>query len=320
MRLHRVALLLLLGISPASPVGVCGAQSNDARLTREELADPLAPWTLETSGRVPGGRSPQTDPAAGPLVPSDAPADSQLPPAVDRPLRGDEVAVVRCRQLLIGHPEHARRLATLLRAGAALEDAKRAIGGVDIVERQRDYALEDLEPDLRAEIETLPAGGWTRVRTWRGRSALVQVVARLQLSRSALPLLGEGLSDAERERLSASYRMNAAPPTPRTPAPNETAILQPAAVLEQVKPETPANLQDGGEVVVLVEVGREGEAVDARVQYSSNPALEEAALTAARRSRYRAATRLGIPEPGSVTLTFRFASPGASPEENPGGD
>jgi len=227
--------------------------------------------------------------------------------------------VVRCRQIQIGHPQHARRLASLLRAGAALEDARRAIGGIEVVERQRDYALEDLEPDLRREIEALPDGGWTRPRTWRGRSVLVQVVGRLRVSRATLPKLGEGLSDAERERLTTRYRLNAAPPPPRPKDSSESAMLQPAAVLEQVQPETPANVQDGGEVEVLVEVGREGEAVDVRVQYASNPALTDAALTAARRSRYRAATRLGIPEPGTVTLTFRFTAPGAS-EENPDGD
>jgi TonB family protein len=254
------------------------------------------------------------------MVPSDAPAESEREPEAEQPLRGDEVAVVRCRQVLVGYPEHARRLSALLRSGATFEEARRAIGGVDMVERQRDYALEDLEPDLRTEIEALPEGGWTRVRTWRGRSALVQLVARLQRSRSSLPVLGEGLSEAERERLSSRFRLNAAPPPPQRPQnPDETAV-QHAAVLEQVKPETPADAQEGGEVVVVVEVGREGEAVDVRVRSSTNPALEEAALNAARRSRYRAATRLGIAEPGTVTLSFRFAPPGVTSEEDRGHD
>jgi len=300
-------------------VAVCTAQPFTSRLTPEEIADPLAPWSFEFWRNAPGQIDPRTGPATGPLVPGDAPTEPDREHEAAQPLRGDEVAVVHCRQILIGHPEHARRLAALLGAGATLEDARRAIGGVDVVERQRNYALEDLEPDLRTEIEALPDGGWTRLRTWRGRSVLVQVVDRLQLSRSMLPALGEGLSDAEREKLSARFRLNASPPPPRPQNPDQTAE-QPAAVLEQVKPETPPNVQGGGEVVVLVEVGREGEAVDVRVLNSTNPALEEAALNAARRSRYRAATRLGIPEQGTVTVTFRFAAPGAPPEENPGGD
>ncbi len=297
-------------------VALCTAQPSSSRLTREEIADPLAPWTLEASGQAPLG--PRANPTDSPLVPSDAPTESEREAEAEQPLRGDEIPVVRCRQILIGHPEHARRLAALLRAGASLQDARRAIGGVDVVERQRDYAIEDLEPELRAEIEALPEGGWTRVHTWRGRAALVQVVARLQRSRSMLPVLGEGLSAEERERLSARFRLNAPPPpTPRPQNPEDTAI-QVAAVIDQVKPETPENVLEGGEVVVFVEVGSEGEAVDVRVQTSTNPALEAAALDAARRSRYRAATRLGTPEPGSVTITFRFAAPGAPPEEDPG--
>lgn len=323
----RCPLAVTLGVAlcaVALSASIATAQPGTSRLTPEEIADPLAPWTLEASGSGPAAPPPPPvtgDPGAGPIavpmVPSDAPVDAEREPEVPQPLSGDEVTVVHCRQISLGYPEQARRLAELLGAGATLEDARRALGGVEWVERQRDYALEDLEADLRAEIESLPDGGWTRVRTWRGRSILVQVVSRTQRSRSALPVLGEGLNQEERDRITARFRLNTPPPA-RAQSPEETAMLQPAAVLEQAKPEAPADLQEGGEVVVLVEVGREGEAVNVRVQHASNAALEAAAITAARRSRYRAATRLGIPEPGTVTLTFRFASPGA-PEE-PGGD
>ena len=301
---------------------IAAAQPHGSRLTPEEIADPLAPWTLEASGPTPVSRVPNPGPVVAPIVPDDAPRDAttepERQPETSQPLQGDEVAVVHCRQISLGNPEHARRLAELLRAGATLEDAGRALGGVEWTERERDYALEDLEADLRAEIESLPDGGWTRPRTWRGRSILVQVVSRTQRSRRALPVLGQGLSPEERDQLTARFRLNKPPPT-RPQNPEETAMVQPAAVLEQATPETPADVQEGGEVVVVVSVGREGEAVDVRVQHATNPALEAAAINAARSSRYRAATRLGIPEPGTVTLTFRFASPGA-PANEPGGD
>jgi TonB family protein len=305
VKTHVAVVLALIASTAAAQVG--------SRLTREEIADPLAPWTLEAVVARPVA----TAPGSSPMVPSDAPAET--PPALEpeRPPRGDEIPTVRCRQISLGSPDHARRLAALLQAGAALEDARRALGGVDLIERQRDYALEDLEPDLRAELESLPIGGWTRVRSWRGRSILVQVVSRAPRVRAALPALGEGLSDSERERLTTRFRLNAPPPPPpRGAERDDQAALQPAAVIEQAKPEPPAGLEQGGEVEVLVEVGREGEPVDVRVKYASNPLLEASALEAARRSRYRAATRLGIPEPGTVTLTFRYAAPGAPEEQS----
>lgn len=305
-------------LAAAVSSGGSGAWSDPPphRLTPEEIADRLAPWSLERRTAGPAAPAlPQPGPAEG-----DAPAalETAALPAAPAPQTAappaERVLVARCRQIWIGSPEHARRLAALLQAGAPFEDAQRGIEGLEIDVRVRDYAVDDLAPDIRSWIATAEDSAWSDVRSWRGRSVLLQVLSREVRGRDTLPALGLGLDEREREELAQSLRSpfqsqvpQAAQQQPQAPLPDFAA----ASVLNRVDPRPPENVLTGGVVTVLVEVGREGEVVDVRVQSSSNPVFEEAALLAARSSTYQAARRGGIPEAGTVTVTFLFAAPGS---------
>lgn len=295
-------------------VRVAGSSPLVRRLTPQEMADPLAPWSLETRTPPPAPASPvpqDTTAAEATATPGVAPSPSTPSPSPE--VSGERVLVVRCRQLLISNPEHARRLAALLRSGARLEDARRSVEGLELDERTRDYAIDDLDLDLRTWIESAADSAWSTVRSWRGRSAIVQIQSREVRGRDTLPALGEGLDAREREQLAQRLRAPIAPPAPAglPHSPAASADFAAAAVLNRVDPRPPEDVFTGGIVTVLVEVGREGEVVDTRIQSSTNPAFEAAALVAARASTYKAAVRNGIPEPGTVTLTFQFAAPGS---------
>ena len=61
-------------------------------------------------------------------------------------------------------------------------------------------------------------------------------------------------------------------------------------------------------IAVLVHIDATGLVRDAKVIRGGNPALEWAALDAAKRWRFQAATRNGIPVEADVTIPFRFSS------------
>jgi hypothetical protein len=320
-----LAMLLAGAVRPAAAQLAQNSQAEppEARVSGAEAADPLEPWSLEvkiSTGTPPPSRNPvpiasalEPNPASGvdpattrpPLQPSDA--DRPERPADPRDL--EKVQAVTCRQLLIADPQKAARLATLLRSGASFEDAQRALGHVDVVEQSRDYALEELAPDIRAEIASLPVGGWSTVRPWRGRSAIFQVVAKDERERRALPQLGRGLGTDEQNDLAADRRQVAK--TRRPSSTEETADFENAAVVTQVSPEYPPNANGPGEVTVQVQLGASDDVIEAIVMHASDPVFEFPARDAARRSQYRSARRNGIPEKSAVTLTFKFVAPQA---------
>jgi TonB family protein len=268
-------------------------------------ADPLAPWPLEDTGL------PAPVPAPPPLP---APADTALRalPAAPRASAdsGEVVLVVHTRQILVSDPTQAGLLERLLQRGVAFETAQRTLGITEVDERRREYAVDELEPRIRAEIEALPDSAWSRGRPWRGRTAFFQVLRREERRRGSVPPLGENLDDKERSRLANLYRAAERPAT--APPPGVDPDLVPAAVVDQVKAEFPPAASESGEVTLAVEVGRIGDVVSVRVESSTHPIFEPPAIAAARASTYRAAMRAGLPEPGTVRLTYRFAAPASA--------
>jgi hypothetical protein len=227
------------------------------------------------------------------------------------------VLVVTCRQLLVSDPRIAERLGRLLRSGATLEEAEKALGRVDLDEATRKYAIDDLQPELRAEVEALPVGGWSDVRPWHGRSSLFQVVAKEDRPRGSVPELGQNLDAREQERIANLQRASSTGNRPSVPVAN--ADVQPAAVVEQARAQYPPNVQESADVSVQVTVGLSDDYVDARVVNSTNSLFDQPALDAAQRSTYRSARRNGIPERGTVMLNFRFVAPGqeTAPDTQP---
>jgi TonB family protein len=319
----RRRAVLILGVWGAMAAPGRAANELDPRLTPRERADLLEPWALEPRP----GEVPMPVPPVLPVPPAaDVPTDAEIgSPATEQPSPspspsdGVGVEIVRCRQLTIGQPARAERLAALLQSGADLETARRAVGGADIVERTREYVLDDLEPDIRAEIASLPEGGWSRVRTTRGRATIFQVVAKSRRDAATLPELGAGLGQEEQARLQATLKPR---PAPVRPVQDETRDAEAAAVVTQVQPEYPQGATTSGEVTVLVRIGRADDVINAEVQSSTDPQFNDAALRAARRSTYRAARTDGIPSVSTVTVTFKFVAPaqaGQDPTQPPPG-
>ncbi len=311
MRHPAVVVLVTLFVAAAARA----AGDIEVRLTPAESRDLLEPWTLEYESEtaepllvgqpVPVAANPDTVAAhtAAPLRPAPPADDSEVGGSVGR----EKVLVVRCRQLLVGQRRAAERLARLLRAGAPLEDARKAIGSIDIDDRTRDYAVEDLQPDLRTEVETLPEGAWSTVRDWNGRAALFQVVSKQTRERRSIPELGAGLGTDEQNRLAREQRP--IPPSRPRPANDETSDLEGAEVVNQITPEYPEGATKAGEVTILVTVGRSDEVTTLETLSSTDPVFDQAAQDAARRSTYRAQRQSGVPVGGTVRVTFRFPAP-----------
>jgi len=299
-----VALQLALDPSRAQNV----ASTAPPGLTQREIDDPLEPLSLEPGVAPvlpPAPVIPDTAQAALPESTRAAAADSTaLPPAEP----AEQVLVVQCRQLLVSDPRQAERLAVLLRAGKSLDEARRAVGTVDIDESTRTYALDELQPELGAEVDSLAPGSWSRLREWRGRSALYQVVSKEEKPRDSIPALGEGLDAAEQQRV-AGLRRSQPAAARAAPAPAEGDV-QPATVVEKATPKYPEGIAESADVTVQVEVGLSDDYVGARIVSSTNAQFDQAALDAAQRSSYRSARRNGVPERGSVTIQFRFVAPG----------
>lgn len=292
-----------------------------------------APGVAQTLTRVPPPAHPLEQwrlgpaPAATTVIPAptvpEAPSDTAsvaLPdfqPAAEPDSLGDEeVEVVRCRQVLVSDPERAALLGRMLRHGTPLEDATHKLGIVDHVQSVRDYALADINPVLRAQLEALPDSAWSAGHRWRGRTVYVQILSREVRPRGSIPKLGEGLEESERQRVARLQRLQ----EPDVRAPAVDPGVEPAAVIEQEPPKYPAAATGAGEVRLRVEVGRLAEVLAVTVEYASDPVFETPAIEAARGSRYRAARRPpGIAEPGTVMLTYKFAAPDAaeSQEQEP---
>ena len=321
----RIVLLRTVLVAACS-VAAAASRAAETRLTPGEQQDPLEPWSMEevplerTQALVPLPAPARQDttaitmPAPAPATPSPAPLvpDDSDPAAAARARAAKEqVLVVRCRQLLVGQPAAAERLGELLRSGSSLEAARRAAGSPEVTDRTRDYAIDELQPDLRREVESLPEGGWSRPRPWNGRVALFQVVSKETRERGTIPALGAGLSADEQSRLARTQRERPAPAAvaAATETNNETRDVEPAAVVQQGQVAPPENALTGGTVTVVVQVGRTDDVNDVRVEFSTDPMFNQAALDAARRSTYRSARRNGIPEPGTVKITFNFPAP-----------
>jgi hypothetical protein len=270
-----------------------------------EPADPLEQWSLDP---VPPPAAVSSVPAPAPVIPDSLAASAPLP-APEATVPGDtvRVLVVRCRQILVSNPQRAATLEKLLHLGVPLDKATKSLGITDLVQNTRTYAIDDLGPEIRAEIESVPDSTWSRARPWRGRYALYQVVGREESPRNAVPKLGEGLDAQERSRLNSRLQ-RAQQPVPAQ-APQVDSDFVPASVEQQAPAEYPAAATGNGEVAILVEVGRTGTPGDIRVDTSTDPVFEAPAKTAARNSKYRDATRAGIPEPGTVRLVYKFAAP-----------
>ena len=294
-------------------VAIAALAGADPRWTERERSDLLEPWSMEPGTATSAAPTPsRSQPPASdaPDAGRDAAADAARPGVVPQ---GEGIDVVRCRQLIISQPARAERLVALLRAGTDLETAKRSLGGVDVVERTRDYPLADLEPDIRQEIAGLSDGGWSRVRTTRGRAVVFQLVAREHRDPASLPAFGTGLGADEMARV---QRLQRPRPAPR-PVRDETSDAEGAAIVQQVDPEYPAGATESGSVTVRVQLGRADDVVDVQIESATHEIFKDAALRAARYSTYRTSRRDGIPEVSSVTVTFNFVAP---PSLVPGAD
>jgi len=297
---------------PAAPVGA-DTLATRPRPRLPEPADPLEQWSLDPvpaqtgTGIVPAVPVPVVPGAPEPsTVPAPAPESAGVSPET---ASGDaeQVLVVHCRQILVNDPHRAAALERMLRAGVPLEKAAKSLGIVDLVQSSRRYVIDELSPEVRAEIESVPDSTWSRARPWRGRYAFYQVLGREQRPRSAVPKLGEGLDAGERSRLASGLQRLPQPTASQPPAPD--ADFQPAVVEQQELAEYPAAATGSGEVTLVVDVGRTGAPLGVRVEASTDPIFEGPAIEAARRSRYRAAVRSGTTEPGTVRLTYKFTAP-----------
>jgi hypothetical protein len=204
----------------------------------------------------------------------------------------ESIAIVKCRQLLVSDPKQAARLAGLLRAGTHYDEAIQVLGRAEIDDRTREYALEELSPDVRAEIDAL-AGGWLEHRAPLPRAQPhLPGAGQRQRERRTLPALGAGLDTEEQNRVAAASRQSA---QPQRPAAGETSDLEPASVVQQQTPEYPQGATGSGEVTVDVEVGLSDDLIDARIVHSSDTIFETSATDAARAhsTGRRAATASG---------------------------
>jgi hypothetical protein len=274
-------------------------------------ADPLEPWSLEAA-------------PATLVLPAAAPFDSLGPLPMDAPIVAptDEaaIAIARCRYVMVSTPAAARQLSELLHAGVTFEAARTTLALDDVVDTTRDYAVEDLVVDIRAAIESLPDSAWTEPLAWRGRPMLVQVLSRQQRPRSTIPELGKALGPQEQERVAQLKSRLRAANAEALQREGDEPDAQPARVVDQAQPEYPTNATTDGTVTLIVEVGRLNEAYGIRVESASDPVFEEAAIAAARKSTYQAATRNGVVEPGTVRLTYRFQAPTPGGTQPPGSE
>ena len=267
--------------------------------------DPLDPWPLEDVPRV-GEAATAPQPAPAESLAAGMPFEPMAPVYVDST---DVVVVVRCRQILIEDPQVVPELERLLRDGQSLEVATKKLGIQKVEESRREYALDELEAGIRAQIAALPDSGWSSPREWRGRTALFQVLERAERGRYTVPPLGMNLDDKDKSKLAKLGGR----PVGQPQAQAADADFKPAAVLDQVQAVYPPEATESGEVKIVVSVGRIGEILDARVEQATAQIFAAPALAAARSSRYSPAERAGFAEPGEVRLIYKFEAPQSAP-------
>lgn len=97
----------------------------------------------------------------------------------------------------------------------------------------------------------------------------------------------------------------------RTPNPYAAHPNQPARVLKAVEPDTPRVAYEQriqGTVQVVVSLDEKGQVVDAVIQWSPSPILNEAALAAARKSTFRPEIKNGKPIATKYIFSVDFTS------------
>jgi protein TonB len=95
------------------------------------------------------------------------------------------------------------------------------------------------------------------------------------------------------------------------PPPAATGKLVEAVALSRPAPEFPAGALAAGErrtVVVEVEIGADGGVTGARTITPAATPLANAALAAARKTRFRPALRDGAPVPSTQLITYQFVN------------
>jgi TonB family protein len=312
MSRHRMRVRLHLWACAAAVTSVLWPVPGRAQTAATRVAPPEHPLVQWRLGPPPAAAASIPAPPAPPAEQQPDTTAVVLPDSrpIAEPdsLAAEEVEVVRCRQVLVSDPERAALLGRMLQQGTPLEEATRKLGIVDHVQSVRDYALEDIDTALRAQLETLPDSAWSSGHRWRGRTVYVQLLRREMRARGSIPKLGEGLDESERQRVAQLQRLQRQDARTQAVDPG----VEPASVVEQEPPKYPAAATGAGEVRLRVDVGRLGEVLDVTVEYASDPVFETPAIEAARSSLYRAAKRPpGIAEPGTVTLTYKFAAPDA---------
>ncbi len=107
---------------------------------------------------------------------------------------------------------------------------------------------------------------------------------------------------------------SAEPPAPRPPA---VANVTPPAVLthvDAVYPESALAAREHGDVVLALTVDVDGHVSKVDVMQSGGPALDEAAVIAARQWTFTPASRDGRPVASRIRVPFHFAPPAPPPE------
>ena len=100
-------------------------------------------------------------------------------------------------------------------------------------------------------------------------------------------------------------------PTPTAAAaPRQARIDAPPRLKANIKPDYPLESRrrgEAGDVVLELEIGPDGKAAEVRVVASPGfPLLEEAAVKAVRRARFKPATANGSPVSATIRLTLNF--------------
>lgn len=125
---------------------------------------------------------------------------------------------------------------------------------------------------------------------------------------------------AEEARSDDAASSEAPAPAPSRPTPDANGVYRPTseirrpALVERTEPRYPTEdrrLGLSGSVILSVVIGEDGRVRDAKVVRSVSPRMDQAALEAVRRWKYRPAMLDGEPVPvyGVITVRFEYAGP-----------
>jgi protein TonB len=98
-------------------------------------------------------------------------------------------------------------------------------------------------------------------------------------------------------------------PVPPPPPPKPMLLDQEPQALDKVVPAYPAWAEEQGvtsRVLVMVTIDAEGKVVDARIERTGGKDFDEAALAAAKRTRYKAYVEGGKPLPAKFVVAYQF--------------